>query len=139
MTDLDALTAACLEGPDDEARLAVLGDWLEEHDDRQARLAYADWLEERGDPRAEYLRLQARLAAIPVGHEAAAGARRRLLELRARLPPWWLALLGEHCSTGSEPGPGRLELAARVLGRPAAASPSWARPRSPPGRWPTTR
>jgi hypothetical protein len=36
MTDLDALTAACLDDPDDEARLAVLGDWLEEHDDARA-------------------------------------------------------------------------------------------------------
>jgi hypothetical protein len=36
MTDLDALTTACLEGPDDEARLAVLGDWLEEHEDARA-------------------------------------------------------------------------------------------------------
>jgi hypothetical protein len=36
MTDLDALTAACLDDPDDEGRLAVLGDWLEEHDDARA-------------------------------------------------------------------------------------------------------
>jgi uncharacterized protein (TIGR02996 family) len=40
MTDLDALTAACLDDPDDEARLGVL----------------ADWLEERGDARADALR-----------------------------------------------------------------------------------
>jgi hypothetical protein len=36
MTDLDALTAACINDPDDEGRLAVLGDWLEEHDDARA-------------------------------------------------------------------------------------------------------
>jgi hypothetical protein len=36
MTDLDALTAACIDDPDDEARLAVLSDWLEEHDDARA-------------------------------------------------------------------------------------------------------
>src|SRR5262245_52603187 len=36
MTDLDALTAACLDDPDDEGRLLVLGDWLEEHDDARA-------------------------------------------------------------------------------------------------------
>jgi hypothetical protein len=36
MTDLDALTAACLDDPDGEARLAVLGDWLEEHGDARA-------------------------------------------------------------------------------------------------------
>jgi uncharacterized protein (TIGR02996 family) len=36
MTDLDALTAACIDHPDDEGRLAVLADWLEEHDDDRA-------------------------------------------------------------------------------------------------------
>src|SRR5262245_21563380 len=36
MTDLVALTAACIEGPDDEGRLAVLGDWLEERGDGRA-------------------------------------------------------------------------------------------------------
>jgi uncharacterized protein (TIGR02996 family) len=36
MTDLDALTAACIEGPDDEGRLAVLADWLEERGDGRA-------------------------------------------------------------------------------------------------------
>jgi uncharacterized protein (TIGR02996 family) len=36
MTDLDALTAACIGDPDDEARLGVLADWLEEHDDARA-------------------------------------------------------------------------------------------------------
>jgi uncharacterized protein (TIGR02996 family) len=36
MTDLDALTAACLDDPDDEGRLAVLSDWLEEHGDARA-------------------------------------------------------------------------------------------------------
>ena len=36
MTGLDALTAACLDDPDDEGRLAVLSDWLEEHGDARA-------------------------------------------------------------------------------------------------------
>src|SRR5262249_38325137 len=37
MTDLDALTAACLDDPDDdEARIAVLADWLEERGDARA-------------------------------------------------------------------------------------------------------
>jgi len=83
------------------------------------RLVYADWLEERGDPRAEYLRLGARLAALPVGDEAAPGLRRHLVELRAHLPAPWLALLGDYRSTGSDPDPRRAELAAGVLGRPA--------------------
>src|SRR5262249_33821782 len=36
MTDLDALTAASIDDPDDEGRLAVLAVWLEEHDDARA-------------------------------------------------------------------------------------------------------
>jgi uncharacterized protein (TIGR02996 family) len=36
MTTLDALTAACLDAPDDGARLAVLADWLEERGDARA-------------------------------------------------------------------------------------------------------
>jgi hypothetical protein len=36
MTDLDALTAACLDDPDGEGRLAVLSDWLEERGDARA-------------------------------------------------------------------------------------------------------
>jgi hypothetical protein len=39
MTDLDALTAACLDDPDDEGRLAVLGDRLEERGDARAEAA----------------------------------------------------------------------------------------------------
>ena len=39
MTGLDALTAACLDDPDDEGRLAVLGNWLEEHGDARADAA----------------------------------------------------------------------------------------------------
>src|SRR5262249_50581974 len=35
-TDLNALTAACLDDPDDEGRLAVLSDWLEERGDARA-------------------------------------------------------------------------------------------------------
>jgi uncharacterized protein (TIGR02996 family) len=36
MIGLDALTAACLDDPDDEGRLAVLSDWLEERGDARA-------------------------------------------------------------------------------------------------------
>jgi hypothetical protein len=35
MTDLPVLTA-CFDGPDDEGRLAVLADWLEDHGDARA-------------------------------------------------------------------------------------------------------
>jgi uncharacterized protein (TIGR02996 family) len=88
-------------------------------EDSALRLIYADWLEERGDPRADYLRLEARLAALPVGDEAARGLRRRMVELRAHLPAPWLALLGDYRSTGSDPDSHRAEQAAGVLGRPA--------------------
>jgi uncharacterized protein (TIGR02996 family) len=88
-------------------------------EDTFVRLVYADWLEDRDDPRGEYLRLEASLAAMPVGHEAAAGVRRRMIELRAHLPPPWLALLGEHRSSGSDPDPQRAKVVAEVLGRPA--------------------
>jgi uncharacterized protein (TIGR02996 family) len=87
-------------------------------EDSALRLVYADWLEERGDGRADYLRLRARLAALPAGSEAAPDIRRRMVELRARLPAPWLALLGDYRSTGSDPDPRRAELAAGVLGRP---------------------
>jgi uncharacterized protein (TIGR02996 family) len=87
-------------------------------EDVPVRLVYADWLEERGDRRAEYLRLGARLAAVPPGHETTRAAWRRMVELRTHLPPAWLALLGDYRATSSRPGPARVELAANALGRP---------------------
>jgi uncharacterized protein (TIGR02996 family) len=88
-------------------------------EDAATRLIYADWLEERGDPRAEYLRLGAQLAALPVGHHAGPGIRRRMIELRGQFPAPWLGLLGDYRSSGSDPDRGRVELAAAALGRPA--------------------
>jgi uncharacterized protein (TIGR02996 family) len=82
------------------------------------RQIYADWLEEQGDPRAEYLRLGARLDELPAGDPAGPGVRRRMAELRAGLPAAWLALLADHRSTGSDPDPRRAERAAEMLGRP---------------------
>ena len=63
---------------DEEAQLlaAIAAD----PEDVQAREVYADWLDKRGDVRAEFLRLEAHLYAIPV----------RLAELSARLDPTWL-------------------------------------------------
>jgi uncharacterized protein (TIGR02996 family) len=101
---------------DDEPFLRAI---LAAPEDTATRLIYADWLEERGDPRSEYLRLGGQLAALPVGHQAARGIRRRMIELRAQFPAQWLALLGDHRSSGAEPDPGRIERAAGVLGRPA--------------------
>jgi uncharacterized protein (TIGR02996 family) len=87
-------------------------------EDSTLRLVYADWLEERGDPRAEYLRLDARLAALPVGHAAAPGVRRRMVELRSHLPAPWLALLGDYRASSSDDRLTRAEQAAEALGRP---------------------
>ncbi len=53
-------------------------------DDDGSRQSYADWLEARGDPRAEYLRLESQLLAIP----------RRLAQLREGIDPQWLADVG---------------------------------------------
>jgi uncharacterized protein (TIGR02996 family) len=88
--------------------------------DSALRLVYADWLEERGDQRAEYLRLGVRFAELPVGHEAASGVRRRMIELRAHLSAHWLALLGDYRASYCVPDFGRLEQAAKVLGRPVS-------------------
>jgi uncharacterized protein (TIGR02996 family) len=96
---------------EDEAFLRTI---LAHPDDKVARLAYADWLEDRADPRAEYLLLEAKLAGL-TGDDRS--IRARLDELRAGLPPWWLAMVGGLHSTGSEPDPKRVELVAQKLGR----------------------
>src|SRR5207302_583356 len=52
------------------------------HGDDVPRLVYADWLEERGAPeqtaRADFIRLQCRLATLPPQDPAAADVRQRL-------------------------------------------------------------
>src|SRR5262245_45613198 len=78
-------------------------------------LVYADWLEDRGDPRAEYLRLGVHLAALPFDHEDAQSVRRRMVELGSYLPAPWLAVFGDHHSSGSDQDPRRLKLAAAAL------------------------
>jgi uncharacterized protein (TIGR02996 family) len=88
------------------------------HADLLPRLVYADWLDERGDPRAEFLRLEARAAQLTPEHEDAQAVRRRLVELRAHLPPAWFALIGSYRATRTEPDPRRAEQVANVLGRP---------------------
>jgi hypothetical protein len=67
-------------------------------------LIYADWLEERDDPRAEFLRLEARLAELKgLGNRQCWGqVLRRLRELRGEISPDWLARLDrtaiENCA-----------------------------------------
>lgn len=43
---------------------AFLADIVEKPDDMTPRLIYADWLEEQGQPRAEFIRVQMKLAAF---------------------------------------------------------------------------
>jgi uncharacterized protein (TIGR02996 family) len=86
-------------------------------EDRTTRLVYADWLEERGDARGVFLRLEAALTSQAIDDESAVAIRRRLLELRSRISPSWLAQIGSYHSTGSDPDPERLERAAEWLGR----------------------
>jgi uncharacterized protein (TIGR02996 family) len=100
---------------DEEAFLAAI---KAEPTDRTLRLVYADWLEERGDSRAEYLRLEARAAGLTPSHDDSPAVRRRMVELRAHLPPAWLSLLGSYRSSGSsDPDPWRAEEVAGALGR----------------------
>jgi uncharacterized protein (TIGR02996 family) len=87
--------------------------------DSTVRLVYSDWLEEQGDPRGEYLRLEAQLAALPAGDVSASGVRKRMIEMHSRLPAEWLAFLGDQRTTGCDCDVRRIEMAARVLGRPA--------------------
>jgi uncharacterized protein (TIGR02996 family) len=63
---------------EDEAFLRAI---LANPGDAALRLVYADFLEERGDQRAEYLRLEARLAAIPVSETAGLEVRRLMVDL----------------------------------------------------------
>ena len=57
---------------------ALLLDIIEHPDDDTPRLVYADWLDEHGDPnRAEFIRVQCRLAALPAGSSEATKLARR--------------------------------------------------------------
>jgi uncharacterized protein (TIGR02996 family) len=72
---------------------AFLQGVIEQPDDAAPRLVYADWLEENGDPdRAEFIRTQCQLAALP-----AADPRRPALEARER------DLLAGHAREWAEP------------------------------------
>ena len=75
---------------------------LADPSDVTLRLVYADWLEERGDRRAEYLRLEAALAAEQ--HTASGQElRQQLNELRKVIDRRWQALLDrtplENCDS----------------------------------------
>jgi uncharacterized protein (TIGR02996 family) len=69
---------------------ALLQAVCEEPDDDGPRLVYADWLEEHGDPeRAEFIRVQCRLARLPEGDAQRPQLQRREDELlRAHEQEW---------------------------------------------------
>jgi uncharacterized protein (TIGR02996 family) len=67
-----------------KAMLALPGDSV-------TRLVYSDWLEERNDPRGEFLRLDTEL--LSANAELSKAQSLRLVELRHRLDPAWLAFL----------------------------------------------
>jgi uncharacterized protein (TIGR02996 family) len=88
--------------PDEAFIRAILAD----PDDPAARLVYADWLDEQDDPRGEFLRAEARLAAISEDDAARSALTARLRELRAGISPDWLARLDrtriENCEVRFE-------------------------------------
>lgn len=62
----------------------------ENPNDNVSRLVYADWLQECDDPRAEFLRLEVRLATETLPDDARAAAMNRLAELGRRAEWGWL-------------------------------------------------
>jgi uncharacterized protein (TIGR02996 family) len=98
---------------EDESFLRML---LADPDDRGSKLVYADWLDERDDPRADFLRLEARLA-MELGDSERAEIRQPLRVLQSSLPVWWLLLVGGLRATPGEADPARIEVAALALGR----------------------
>ena len=69
--------------------------------DEAWRLVFADWLEENGDWRAEFVRLDCSLRALPADEPRPPDVQARWAELRARLSPSWRTVLGratvENC------------------------------------------
>jgi uncharacterized protein (TIGR02996 family) len=74
----DALSAAILENPDDDAPRLVYADWLEEHGDAAARA------------RGEYIRLGCRLACLREWDEGYVESTLRAYRLRAEHGKAWL-------------------------------------------------
>jgi uncharacterized protein (TIGR02996 family) len=79
--ELLSLLRACKEAPEDEGPRLILADWLEEH----------------GDPhdtaRAEFIRVQCRLAHLPARDPGRAELKRRVEALRTEHSAIWLGLL----------------------------------------------
>jgi uncharacterized protein (TIGR02996 family) len=74
--------------------MALLRACKEALDDDAPRLALADWLAERGEPeRAEFIRLQCRLAPVKLWNPEVAADSRRAKELYERYARQWLGAL----------------------------------------------
>lgn len=69
----------------------LLDDVLEHPQDDAPRLAYADWLDDQCSPRAEFIRVQCRLARLPVNHVCVLELERRERELLAEFEAEWLS------------------------------------------------
>src|SRR5262245_41029327 len=73
--------------------------WLDEivdhPQDDACRLRYADWLAEQGDPLGEFIRVQCRLAALPINHLAVPELERREHELLADHEMEWIGDLAD--------------------------------------------
>jgi uncharacterized protein (TIGR02996 family) len=77
---------------------------IAEHaNDDSYRLVFADWLEEHGDWRAEFLRLDCSLHAMTGEEPTFADLKARWQELRSRLSPGWLMVLGRSAVENCEP------------------------------------
>ncbi len=91
----------------------------ENPNDNVSRLVYADWLQEHDDPRAEFLRLEVRLAGGDLPDDARAGMTNRLAELGRHAERGWLLAVNRvpfvRCDlqkrSGGSPLDGKLELA----------------------------
>jgi uncharacterized protein (TIGR02996 family) len=85
--------------------------------DNALRLVYADWLDEQNDPRAEFVRLKARLSELSPDTPEYQALESREKELRSRFPDRWVVLfdLPAWCIMGNivaehHSGPGGAEI-----------------------------
>src|SRR5205807_1269413 len=67
-----------------------LGDIVDHPQDDACRLRYAAWLDEQGDPLGEFIRVQCRLASLPVNHLAVRDLERREQKLLAEHSADWV-------------------------------------------------
>lgn len=71
-------------------RERFLEDILEHPQDDGPRLSYADWLDEQCDPLGEFIRVQCKLASLPINHRAVLELETRERELLAEFENLWV-------------------------------------------------